>query len=113
MLPARPLFPWSSRLSKGFFPFVRGNSSLSCFRIEAAPVTVSSTAPNDLISLYFRQFTLIDTNAPAADNALYCSEMLSLDAFALTAVTRNRQDQAAVDPVDFAVDFVDPLGAGM
>lgn len=55
----------------------------------------------------------MDINAPAADNALYCSELLSLDAFALTAMTKYRQDQGAVAPIDFAVDFADPLGAGM
>ncbi|CDJ50656.1 C2 domain-containing protein, putative [Eimeria brunetti] len=59
------------------------------------------------------KLTLIDINAPAADNALYNPETLSLDAMALTAITRYRQDQKPMGPVDFDVIFSDPLGAGM
>ncbi|KAL8269292.1 hypothetical protein Esti_006782 [Eimeria stiedai] len=59
------------------------------------------------------KLTLVDINAPADDNALYSSELLSLDAFALTAMSKYRQDQSAIAPVDFAVEFDDPLGAGM
>ncbi|CDI74310.1 C2 domain containing protein, related [Eimeria praecox] len=57
--------------------------------------------------------TLVDINAPAADSALYNPETLSLDALALTAITRYRQDQKPMGPVDFDVIFDDPLGAGM
>ncbi|KAL8454457.1 hypothetical protein Emed_000178 [Eimeria media] len=59
------------------------------------------------------KLTLVDINAPADDNALYSSELLSLDAFALTAMSKYRQDQSAIAPVDYAVEFDDPLGAGM
>ncbi|KAL8427755.1 hypothetical protein Efla_004087 [Eimeria flavescens] len=59
------------------------------------------------------KLTLVDVNAPVDDNALYGSELLSLDAFALTAMSRYRQDQSVIAPVDFAVEFDDPLGAGM
>ncbi|CDJ31452.1 C2 domain-containing protein, putative [Eimeria mitis] len=59
------------------------------------------------------KLTLVDINAPAADNALYNPETLSLDSMALTAITRYRQDQKAIGPVDFDVIFHEPLGAGM
>lgn len=59
------------------------------------------------------QLTLVDINAPAADNALYNPETLSLDALALTAITRFRQEQKPIGPVDFDIIFDDPLGAGM
>ncbi|KAL8431852.1 hypothetical protein ACSSS7_004981 [Eimeria intestinalis] len=59
------------------------------------------------------KLTLVDINAPPDDNALYSSELLSLDAFALTAMSKYRQDQSVIAPIDYAVEFDDPLGAGM
>ncbi|KAL8441926.1 hypothetical protein Emag_006804 [Eimeria magna] len=70
-----------------------------------AAIAFQSHSSNDL--------TLVDINAPADDNALYSSELLSLDAFALTAMSKYRQDQSTIAPVDYAVEFDDPLGAGM
>lgn len=70
-------------------------------------------APSNLVRNDGAQLTLLEINAPEADNALYCSELLSLDALVLTAMNKYRQEQCSISPVDFTVDFDDPLGAGV
>lgn len=69
--------------------------------------------PRTALSAWVFQLTLVDVNAPESDNALYNTEMLSLDGLALTAGTTYRQTQGSVPPVDFSVNFDEPLGSGM
>lgn len=59
------------------------------------------------------QFTLIDNNATHDDDALYGSESLSLDALTHTTMTRLRNDDKLVDPLDYIVTFDEPMGQGM
>ncbi|PHJ25316.1 c2 domain-containing protein [Cystoisospora suis] len=59
------------------------------------------------------KFTLIDNNATHDDDALYGSESLSLDALTHTTMTRLRNDDKLVDPLDYIVTFDEPMGQGM